>query len=45
METIIEVIHHTDHLKPVLRVEVLSYVLILFVTVSLGIIHSYMRRP
>ncbi len=44
METIIEIIHHSDHLKPVLRVEVFSYVLILFIVVSLGIFHSYMRR-
>ncbi len=44
METMIEVIHHTGHLKSVLRAEVVSYILILFITVSLGIIHAFMRR-
>jgi len=44
METIIEIIHHTNHLKPVAQLEVLTYVTLIFLTVSLGIANVFLRR-
>jgi hypothetical protein len=44
METIVEIIHHTEHLKPVARVEILSYVMLISLTVLLGVVHSILRR-
>jgi hypothetical protein len=44
METIIEIIHHTNHLKPVAQLEVLTYVTLIFLTVSLGIANVWLRE-
>ena len=44
METIVEIIHHTEHLKPVARVEFLSYLMLITITVLLGVVHSILKR-
>jgi hypothetical protein len=44
METVIEIIHHTEHLKPVVRVEVLSYIMLISLTVFLGVVHAVLKR-
>jgi len=44
METIIEIIHHTDHLKPVVQVELLSYIMLISITIFLGIVHAVLKR-
>jgi hypothetical protein len=44
METIVEIIHHTEHLKPVAQVEVLSYILLMSLTVFLGVVHALLKR-
>jgi hypothetical protein len=44
METIVEIIHHTNHLKPVVQLEILTYVTLIFLTVSLGIANVWLRR-
>ena len=45
METIIEIIHHTEHLKPVVRVELLSYIMLMSITVLLGVVHAVLKKP
>jgi hypothetical protein len=44
METIVEIIHHTNHLKPVVQLEIITYVSLVFLTVSLGIVNVLLRR-
>ena len=44
METIIEIIHHTNHLKPVAQLEIFTYVTLIFLTVSLGIASVWLRK-
>jgi hypothetical protein len=44
METIIEIVRHTEHLKPAAQVELLSYITLLSLTVLLGVIHSLLKR-
>ncbi len=44
METIIEIVHHTEHLKPVARLEIISYVMLVSITILLGIVHSFLKR-
>ncbi len=44
METIVEIIRHTGHLKPVVRIEVLSYAMLVTITVLLGVVHSLLKR-
>jgi hypothetical protein len=45
METIIEIVHHTEHLKPAVRVELLSYIMLMSITVLLGVVHAVLKRP
>ena len=44
METIVEIIHHTNHLKPVAQLEIFTYVTLIFLIVSLGIVNVWLRR-
>jgi hypothetical protein len=44
METIVEIIHHTNHLRPVVQLEIITYVSLVFLTVSLGIVNVLLRR-
>jgi len=44
METIIEIIHHTEYLKPVVQVEVLSYIMLMSLTVFLGVVHAVLKN-
>ena len=44
METIIEIIPHTGHLKPVVQVELLSYIMLISITVLLGVVHAVLKR-
>jgi hypothetical protein len=44
METIVEIIRHTEHLKPVVRVELLSYIMLMSLTVLLGVVHAVLKR-
>jgi hypothetical protein len=44
METIIEIVHHTGHLKSVLQVELFSYISLITLTIFLGAVSAYMRR-
>jgi hypothetical protein len=44
METIVEIIHHTNHLRPVAQLEIFTYITLIFLTVSLGIANVLLRR-
>jgi hypothetical protein len=44
METIVEIIYHTNQLKPVAQLEIFTYVTLIFLTVSLGIASVWLRR-
>ncbi len=44
MADIIEIVRHTEHLIPVLRVELLCYVGLLSLTVLLGVVSVILRR-
>ncbi len=44
METIIEIIHHTEHLKPVAQLELFSYISLVSLTVLLGVLNCILRR-
>ncbi len=44
METIIEIIHHTAHLKPAAQLELSLYVSLVILTILLGIVGCLLRR-
>ena len=44
METIVEIIHHTNHLRPIVQLEIFTYVTLIFLTVSLGIASVWLKR-
>ena len=44
METVIEIIHHTEYLRPALQVELFSYVCLVSLTILLGICNVLLKR-
>ena len=44
MESMVEIIRHTAHLKPVAQLELFSYVSLVSVTILLGIVGCILRR-
>ncbi len=44
MGEIIEIVRHTEHLIPALRVELFSYVALVTLTVALGLASFFLKR-
>jgi len=44
MESMVEIIRHTAHLKPVAQLELFSYVSLVSLTVLLGVVNCLLRR-
>ena len=44
MIEVVEVIRHTEHLIPVLRVELLSYLSLVSLAILLGMVNVFVRR-
>ena len=44
MVEVVEIIRHTEHLIPVLRVELLSYLSLVSLVILLGMVNVFVRR-